>query len=240
MKVDPWLLVPEGVLIAGREIALDQQEARHASGALRSKCGDRVVLTDGEGSIAGAELTRCVRSDAVAVIDEVITTVPPRPGPTVALGILHTKAMDWAIQKAVEVGVLSFLPLLCDRSQGSYDRACERLEHWRRVSLQALKQCRRAWKMQIHNPVTIVEVVGGRLKPGYVADQESVVGGCGVSPDLSTLVVGPEGGLTAKELAALKGAGWSTVALGPHVLRAETAAIVGAALLTLKLNADSR
>ena len=104
MRTDPWLLVPEGMLLGGCEIALEPEEARHASGSLRLRTGDRVVLTDGVGSVTGAELTRCVRSDVIAVVDEVVTRVLPLPGPTVALGVLHTKAMDWAVQKAVEVG----------------------------------------------------------------------------------------------------------------------------------------
>jgi len=235
MKVDPWLLVPEGVLVGGCEIALESEEARHASGSLRRRTGDRVVLADGSGSIAGAEFKLCVRSDVVAVVDEVVTKVAPLPGPTVALGILHGKAMDWAIQKAVEVGVETFVPLLCDRSQGSRDRSAERLGHWRRISRQALKQCRRAWEMEVQSPLTRAEVVGGRLHPGFVADQESDADGLDVTPDRSTLLVGPEGGLTPEEQKALAAAGWSTIALGPHILRAETAVVVGGALMAMKL-----
>ncbi|MEN8162614.1 MAG: RsmE family RNA methyltransferase [Acidobacteriota bacterium] len=239
MRVDPWLLVPEGVLVGGCEIALDPEEARHASGSLRLRAGSRVVLTDGVGSVTGAELTRCVRSDVSAVVDEVVTMVQPLPGPTVALGVLHTKAMDWAVQKAVEVGAASFVPLLCDRSQGSRQRAAERVGHWRRIALQALKQCRRPWMMQVDSPLTMAEVLGGRLSPGMVAAPEGLTDVSGLSPQWMTLLVGPEGGLTPRERVSLKEAGWSSLALGPHVLRAETAAIVGAALLTMRLQADS-
>jgi len=239
MKVDPWLLVPEGVLVEGCEIALESEEARHASGSLRRRAGDRVVLADGSGSVARAELKLCVRSDVVAVVDEMVTKVAPLPGPTVALGILHGKAMDWAIQKGVEVGVETFVPLLCDRSQGSRERLAERLEHWRRISRQALKQCRRAWEMKVEGPLTMAEVVGGRLQPGFVADQESDTDGSKITAQRSTLLVGPEGGLTPEEQKALAAAGWSTIALGQHILRAETAVVVGAALMAMKLTADS-
>lgn len=238
MKVDPWLLVPEGVLVGGFEITLEPEEARHASGSLRCRVGDRVALADGAGSVAGAELIRCVRSDVIAVVDEVVTKVQPLPGPTIALGVLHTNAMDWAVQKAVEVGVAAFVPLLCDRSQGSHQRAVERMDHWRRVARQALKQCRRVWGMVVESPLTMTEVVGGRLLPGYVADQESDIDGSNISADRSTLLVGPEGGLTPEEKKGLAVAGWSTMALGPHILRAETAAVVGAALLTMRMQAE--
>ncbi len=237
MKVDPWLLVPEGMLVEGCEIALGPEEARHASGSLRRRAGDRIVLADGAGSVASAELKLCVRSDVVAVVDEPVRKERPLPGPTVALGVLHGKAMDWAIQKAVEVGVVTFVPLLCDRSQGTRERSVERLEHWRRVSRQALKQCRRAWQMGVESPLTMAEVLGGRLLPGLVAAPEGLTEISGLTARQMTLLVGPEGGLTVDEKKALADAGWSTLALGPHVLRAETAVVVGAALLTLKLTA---
>ena len=239
MKVEPWLLVPEGVLAGGSEIALEREEARHATESLRRRAGDRVILADGAGSVAGAELTRCSRSEVIAVVDEVVTRLPALHGPTVALGVLHTKAMDWAIQKAVEVGVVSFVPLLCDRSQGSHQRAGDRLEHWRRVARQALKQCRRPWEMGIERPLTIGAVVGGQLHPGLVADPEGLADVSRLTSHWTTLLVGPEGGLTFEEQECLKGAGWSTIALGPYVLRAETAAVVGAARLTRYLLANA-
>ncbi|MCK5806660.1 MAG: 16S rRNA (uracil(1498)-N(3))-methyltransferase [Lentisphaeria bacterium] len=238
MRTDPWLLVPEGVLVSGRKVVLDPEEARHASGSLRLHAGDHVVLTDGAGKLAGAELIRCVRSDVVAVVDEGVTKVQPLPGPTVALGVLHTKAMDWAVQKAVEVGAATFVPLLCDRSQGSHKRALERVDHWRRVARQALKQCRRTWGMVVESPMTIESVVGGRLQPGLVADPEGLTDVSGLEPHRMTLLVGPEGGLTPEEQKALAGANWSTIALGPHILRAETAVVVGAALLTMRMQAE--
>ena len=238
MRAEPWLLVPEGSLQEGREIALESEEARHASGALRRRAGDRVVLADGAGFVGAAVLIVCGRSDVVAVVDRPVIKVASLPGPTVALGVLHTKAMDWAVQKAVELGVETFVPLLCDRSQGSRDRAAERLEHWRRVSSQALKQCRRAWMMRVENPLEIEAVVDGRLTPGLVADPEGPPGLSGPKSRRATLLVGPEGGLTLEEREGLVRAGWSSVALGPHVLRAETAVVVGAALLTLRMNEE--
>ncbi len=237
MKNEPWLLVREGVLVGGGEIILEPEEARHASGSLRLHAGDRVVLADGAGKVAGAQLDRCQRSDVIAVVDEVVTVPSPLPGPTVALGVLHTKAMDWAVQKAVEVGVATFVPLLCDRSQGAHQRALERVDHWRRISRQALKQCRRAWGMVVESPMTIESVVGGRLQPGLVADPEGLVDVSVLESHRMTLLVGPEGGLTLEERKALVSAGWSTIALGPHILRAETAVVVGAALLVQQLQA---
>lgn len=235
MKSEPWLLVPEGALAEEADLALGPEEARHASGALRLEKGDRVTVTDGAGFVAGATLTRCRRSDVVVLIDRTVSRVAPLPGPTIALGVLHTKAMDWAVQKAVEVGAAALVPMLCERSQGSRQRALERGDHLRRVALQALKQCRRAWAMPVEDPLTIDEVISGRLKPGLIAAHEGLTDVARVPCDRAILLVGPEGGLTSEEQRGLEGVGWSTIALGPHILRAETAAVVGAAVMTMKM-----
>jgi len=240
MRAKPWLLVSEGVLDVGARVALDPAEARHASGALRCRAGDSIMLADGQGSCAEAELIRCVRSDVVAVIGDIVITVEPLRGPTVALGILHSKAMDWAVQKAVEIGVETFIPVLCERSQGSLSHAENRLEHWRRVALQALKQCRRAWAMRVESPLTMEGILKGQLKPGMVADSEGLTEVSNEDSRGLTLLVGPEGGLTEGERDRLETAGWSTLALGPHVLRAETALVVGGALLMRRMHAGVR
>ena len=237
MKNDPWLLVPEGALVGGSELFLEPEEARHASGSLRLRAGDRIVLTDGLGSFTGAAITRCRRADVVVALDQTVTKVAPLPGPTIALGVLHTKAMDWAIQKAVEVGAAAIIPLLCERSQGSRQRALERLDHWRRVARQALKQCRRPWGLLIEDPLTMDEVISGRLKSGLIADQQGLTDVTAVTVDRKTLLVGPEGGLTPEEQQVLEGVGWSSISLGPHILRAETAAVVGAAVLAMRIQA---
>ena len=238
MRTDPWLLVSPGSLKVGVDILLDEEEARHASGVLRCRVGDRVVLADGAGVVAHAEFIECARSRAVVRITGVERTEETTGGVQLVLAVLHTKAMDWAVQKAVEVGAQSLFPGVCGRSQGDVHGAGRRLDHWRRVSRQALKQCHRPWMMKVFEPEDL-ETAIGRIASGVVADPE---GGQLESLPLEvcrTLLVGPEGGFTPREIMRLDETDWLRLNLGPHVLRAETAAIVGAAILGMRFGRNS-
>jgi len=229
----PWLLVDPGVLAVGQRVRLDPAESRHLFHALRRRVGDRVTLADGAGGVAvGAVEVASVRGAEVAV--ETLQVVPPpaRPDVTVALGVLHGQAMDWAVQKVVEVGVGRFVPVVAERSQLGVRPARGRVEHWRRVARQALKQCRRPWAMEVEDPRSVEDLAPlGRSGGGLVADPLGDSLDTLPSRSAALLLVGPEGGLTGAEIRLLAGEGWRTLRLGPHVLRAETAAVVGAALL---------
>ena len=233
--VDRWILVEPGTLVAGREILLDPVEARHISSVLRRGAGETVVLADGAGSVAGGRLLASGRSEVSVEVLEVERFKPPQGiGVTLALGVLHSQAMDWAVQKAVEVGVERFVPVLTARAQVGSRAAASRLDHWRRVARQAVKQCRRPWAMPVAEPVPLEELV--RRAPGgcgLVADPEGGPLAGAPARDGQVLLVGPEGGLAPDERALLERAEWRPVGLGRFTLRAETAAVVGAALLEL-------
>jgi 16S rRNA (uracil1498-N3)-methyltransferase len=234
--VEPWLLVAPDDRQEGEKVVLDREESRHLAGALRARVGDFVVLADGCGMVARAQirLVDSRRSEA-EVVSVSATPRPAGDGVTVALGILHGRAMDWAVQKAVEVGVRRFSPLRTHRGQLSRKAIGGRLDHWRRVARQALKQCHRPWEMEVAEPVELEELVQQRGDHGgLVADREGVpIGELGDEiPRL--LLVGPEGGLSRSEAEFLSADLWPRVRLGPYVLRAETAAIVGAAALVTR------
>lgn len=229
---EPWLLAPEGVLRVGARVELDPAEARHLTRVLRRGAGQPLVLTDGAGTVAEGTLHESSRGRFEAEVASVQRLPQPPSEVTVALGVLHTGAMDLAVQKAVEVGAAAFVPLLATRSQLSRKAAEGRRAHWQRVADQALKQCRRAWALRIAEPSSLDDLVARTpAGQGIVADPEG--GALQQIPQAVGLVllVGPEGGLTDSEDALLQRAGWHRLALGPFVLRAETAAVVGAAQL---------
>ncbi len=231
---DPWLLVPPGHLAPG-EVELEPEEARHLRSVLRRTRGARVVLADGRGSWAGGTVVSVERNRVVVAVDRVERMPRPAgPAVTAALGILQGQAMDWAVTKAVELGVRRFVPVAADRSQGGIRAAERRLAHWRRVARQALKQCRRPWEMQLEDPVTLGDLLAGvDGEAGIVADPGGRAPSRPATGRGRFLLVGPEGGFTTEERRDILAAGWTPVRLGAHVLRAETALVVGVAVLGL-------
>lgn len=235
MKSPPWLLVPRGALEPGGTVLLDPAEARHVTGSLRRRPGDEIVLADGYGAVAEARLTYVRRGRVEAELLALRREPEPQStGVTIAMAIVGNQAMDWAIQKAVEIGVRRFVPLEAERAQLGGSSARRRIEHWRRISMQALKQCHRPWAMEIADILSVAVLVKGRPGKGAVADR----GGCAVDelPDDigGVLAVGPEGGFTDVESEIFSDHGWARLRLGPYVLRAETAAVVGAATMVAR------
>jgi 16S rRNA (uracil1498-N3)-methyltransferase len=229
----PWFLVEPGTVRHGETVRLDPTEAQHLVRVVRRGPGDHVRVADGEGAVATAVVKECRRGtvdlEILHVTREERSTCPSL---TLGLAVLHGQAMDWAVQKAVELGVECLSPVVMERSQVSLARARERASHWCRVARQALKQCRRAWSMEVTEP----SLLGSALdvwapRAGVVAHPQ----GAGVHELPRTcddiLLVGPEGGLSAEELAELDRRGWWRLSLGRFTLRADTAAVVGATLM---------
>lgn len=238
MKQPPWLLLPESARPEiGGTVTLDAAEARHATGPLRLRAGDPVVLADGAGTVAGAMLREAskVRVEAEVTTLELVPQ-PDGPGVSLAVSVVENRAMDWVVQKSVEVGLRTLIPMVSERTQAGPRDAERRLDHWRRIAMQALKQCRRPWAMAISGPLTTARILEQTPSGcGVVADH----GGAGAAslPAAAAwvLAVGPEGGFSPAEDRLFLDRGWHRLNLGPYVLRAETAAIVGGALLVLRL-----
>lgn len=230
-----WVLVEELPRHAGLVVTLPPDEAHHLKKVLRRAQGDEVVLCDGAGRVAEGVLVAAEGGGASVELRAVREVPRPDPGsvPSVALGVLHGQAMDWAVQKAVELGVPRFVPLLCRRSQLGCAAAGRRLEHWRRVARQALKQCHRAWAMEVVAPLELAELLAQVPEAsGVVAHRDGVAPGSFRLKGPALLLVGPEGGLTEEELHAVQSAGWTSLRLGEHVLRAETAVVAGTVVLS--------
>jgi len=234
----PWPVV-------GAELTLAAGESRHACRALRVRSGDRIRLVDGEGR-AGAALV--VRADARGVrvrLLEIREVEREDPWPwELALPRLRARGrMDWAIEKATELGCRRFHLFEAARSvragRGSREARAER---WRALALAAMKQSGRAWCPPIVHHDSLVRLLAqeaGRARVLY-----GDPGGLRVDAlaafrrgETLLLVVGPEGGLTAEESTALAAARGEPVRLGPHRLRSEGAAIALAAVVAASLPA---
>ncbi len=233
MTAELWVLVEPGALEEGAVIELGRAEAHHLVTVRRRKAG-RVVATDGCGHVAEAAVERD-RREVRLHVGTVHQRPPVRGDVTLALGALQGQAMERAVQHSVEVGVERLIPLHTERSQLSCDVMWSRMDRWKEIGRQALKQCRRSWLLEIHEPMGLEQLVQAvPASRGLVGDPNGAAPDQVAVPQAPVLLIGPEGGLTEDEMKMLVTAGWRTVALGEFILRAPTAAAVGAAWLVAR------
>jgi 16S rRNA (uracil1498-N3)-methyltransferase len=206
---------------------LAADDGRHLVRALRLRDGEVVTASDGRGAWRACRLR--VPSGGPPLLDpdgDVDRTPAPAPAITVAFAVPKGDRVEWAVQKLTEAGVDRVLLLHAARSVVRWDddgRAGRRIERLRRVAREAAMQSRRVWLPSIDGPVAFTDAVDA---PGVcLAD----AGGGPPSLAHPFVLVGPEGGWTDDERSTR--ADVPRVALGPHVLRAETAAVAAGLLL---------
>ena len=198
---------------------LDTQSAHHLRKVLRARSGEEIVVTNGQGSWA-----------LCAVDDEGLTRVsdvhldPEPPATSLYLSPLKGDHGDWAVVKATEVGVRRIVPLVSERTivKLKGDSREKVLARWRRLVTDAAGQCRRTYDVIVDEPMAVSNV------PSDVAVCD--LGASGDWRGLSSVAVGPEGGWGPGEWDPVR----RRVGLGPTVLRAETAGVLGAALLAFQ------
>jgi 16S rRNA (uracil1498-N3)-methyltransferase len=213
---------------AGRRGGLLEGEAHHLR-VRRAEDGEAVELRDGDGLIG---LGRLVRAGKSWEVDVTAAELASRPAElTLAVGAGDRDRFGWLVEKATELGVTSVIPLETERTAGVASRVrTQHLERLRRHALEAVKQSGAAFATRVEEPVSLDEIAARPLAgQGWVADANGAVVPATVGNTPLTVVIGPEGGLTADELDRLRGTGYTAVSLGPHTLRFETAAIAAAA-----------
>ncbi|MBD9472706.1 16S rRNA (uracil(1498)-N(3))-methyltransferase [Achromobacter sp. ACM01] len=221
----------------GARVALPEALAHHALRVLRLRAGEAVALFNGQGGEYPATLE--VEGKAgFAQLGEFLPREAELGGRvTLVQGLPSGDKMDWVVEKAVELGAARVSPIAAQRSvlQLSGARLDKRVAHWQRIAQSASEQCGRNRLMAVDAPLTLAEWLqqpadGLRLLCHPEA-QDDLAGALRAAPGLQalTLLVGPEGGWSDKELAQAREAGVQAVRFGPRVLRTETA---GLALLS--------
>jgi 16S rRNA (uracil1498-N3)-methyltransferase len=218
----------------GMTCVLDEDAARHMR-VLRLGAGAMVGVRDGQGQIGAGQLVQLTKSQAHIEITAV-ETVAPLPAVHLLVPVADRDRMLWLAEKAAELGATSWRPVLWRRSRSVSPRG-EGVNFQAKVRARmagALAQSEGAWLPQ-HFPEANIERAILAAPPGdrVVLDPDGPpLVGAGSAPMGSPLViaVGPEGGLERDELEALTAAGFRHVALGPTILRFETAAVAALAI----------
>ena len=220
----------------GAQFTLAPEAANHVARSLRLKAGDAVTVFDGRGGEYEASIQRIDRGE-VDVKTLAFRDIDREPAVEVGLvqGLPEADKIDSIIQKSVELGVAWVQPVICDRSvvRLKGERAARREAHWRRVAIAACEQCGRN---------RVPEVRALCAFPDWLSRASDALRWMLIpgAPPLAArerpsrpleLLVGPEGGLSDRELDLARTRGFEGVGLGPRILRTETAPL--AALATV-------
>ncbi len=229
-------LYTDKVLVPESRVQLQGQAGHYLSRVLRRGPGDRVILFNGDGKQYQAAIRDSHRG--TVIVEVLRCEEASRESPLqLHLGLVMSKGdrMDWALQKATELGVSGFTPLsskFCDIRLNS-QRLEKKRQHWQQVAISACEQCGRN-EPPVVQPATelmqwlqtpteglrlMFDVSGNNLRQWALETPKNVV-----------LLVGPEGGFSDAELDHATAAGFRIAALGPRIMRTETVPVAAIAL----------
>ncbi len=223
--------------ISGSNAVLEGGELGHARLTMRLSSGDRVQLLDGKGVIYQAVFLSMSPNEGVLELVSKETEPEPQLHLTMAMGIVRGERFEWAIQKGCELGVSSFIPLVTERVEEKISGKWKRRERLERIITSACKQCERARFPVIHEPLYLKDLDPHQYDAAvafWEGETESSIREA-LDPSMTLrsclLVVGPVGGFTEDEVRLMKKRGFSLAGMGPRILRTETAALAGAAII---------
>jgi 16S rRNA (uracil1498-N3)-methyltransferase len=229
-------------LSASALVTLEPRPAKHASQVLRLVAGDELNLFTGDGRDYAGRIELATRG---TVVVRILSAGDLEPAPplaiTLAIGISKGERMDFALQKAVELGVTAIQPLFCKRSVVRLDapRLEKRHQHWLGIIISACEQSGRrrlpslemaagldAWLAAAASdpPTTEARLLLDHRAPQTLAALPAPNGAV-------SLLIGPEGGLAPEERDAARARGFVGVRLGPRVMRTETAPLAAVAAM---------
>ena len=223
-------------LEAGTSVELTDSAANHVGKVLRMKTGEPLVLFNGLGGAFQGCISNVTKKSVEVHLEQKQEGDAESPL-TIELGqtLSRGERMDYAIQKATEVGVTRITPLFSERCEVKLkaDRIEKRLKHWQQIAISACEQCGRNIVPTIHPPMKLEDWVTSRnTQLNFVLHHRTEKKLTGYDqPESVSLLIGPEGGLTEQEIALAEHHRFAALALGPRVLRTETAPVVAISLM---------
>lgn len=220
----------------GELAVVDGEEGFHAATVRRIRPGEELDLADGAGTIARCVVEDVTKGRLTARVHERRLVPPPRPTVAVVQALPKSERSELAIELATEVGADSFVAWQAARCVARWDgpaKVDKGLRRWRAVAKAAARQSRRPYIPHVDGVVSTRELAEstrtaatGTVLVLHESADQPLTGLELHQADALTLLVGPEGGVSDEELAALTDAGAVAVRLGPTVLRTSTAAAV--------------
>lgn len=241
----PRFFILDRSLAVGEKYFLSADDSNHADSVLRLKEGSAVEISNGAGQCFMAEITDIAKKAVEVLIREPrAAKAEPPLSITLVQGLLKGRKMDIVVHQAVELGAARIIPLITTRSIPILNdhRIKNRTERWQKIARSAAEQSKREIIPRVEMPVSIENLYAGyNLQDEIVLvfwegekrkdlplkrGDHSLHTASGV-----TIIIGPEGGFSPEEIESLKRYQTIIAGLGPRVLRAETAAVVGLTLV---------
>ena len=220
-----------------QEIELASQSAIHLTRVLRCKEQDKLILFNGNGSEYPAVITSIRRNHVwVKVLSQNDSFNESPLTITLVQAISKGERMDYTIQKVVELGVNTIIPLITERSLNlKPDRVEKKLNHWKGVAISACEQCGRNTIPAITPPVLLSDWLDDcnkdELNLMLAPSAGNHLNKINYSQENITLLIGPEGGLSDNEMSQCLDHGITGIKMGPRILRTETAAVTALSII---------
>lgn len=219
-------------------VPLSEEIVHHLAAVLRLSAGEEVLLLDGEGRLCRCRLESLGRRGGTARVlecwQETESALPVR----LLQGLPKGEKMELVLQKGTELGLTAFTPVLAERSipVPAAERGEKRRQRWERIIREAARQSRRTHLPRLGAVLPLAEALqecGEELRLLLWEEESRPLAEVlpAAAPRDVAVLVGPEGGLSAAEVALARRAGFVPVGLGPRILRSETAGLAIAAVL---------
>jgi 16S rRNA (uracil1498-N3)-methyltransferase len=223
-------------LSVGNSIELSKDNSHHLNKVLRFPDGKNITIFNGDGFDYNATVQMLEKITSLSIVSKLKNDSESKLNLILAQGIAKGEKMDFLIQKAVELGVSSIIPMQLERCvvRLKGDRAQKKIEHWQKIANHACEQSGRAVIVNICQPTLLSDLLGNQNHNGFVLHHRANISLAQMPEHSSaTILIGPEGGLTDQEVVDSTDAGFKSLLLGKRVLRTETASLVAIANMQL-------
>jgi len=236
----------EQIAAPGNEMVLDEETSKHIVQVLRMHEDEKLLLTDGNGASAIAQIIKAHKKNCSVTIISSDYKERELPALTIAISLIkNTSRFEWFIEKAGELGTAEIIPMICERTEKQNSRH-DRLVN---IAKSAMLQSSQSWMTRVHEPVKFKDVIEGNVHPpsafggvlppagdrnkyiGHIAENKrSLADAFNASIHSHIVLIGPEGDFSAAEISMAIDKGFIPVSMGSTILRVETAGIYTAAI----------
>lgn len=230
MSISSIRLFVPGPLAPEVEIPLPEAQSHYLANVLRAEVGETLRIFDGTSGEFRAVVIKVSKKSVLLRVQVQTRPQAPEPDSWLCFALLKRAKTDMVVEKATELGVSVIQPILTARTNADHVN----LDRLRAIAIEAAEQCERLAVPEIRAPLQVERLMRDwpTDRPLFIADERRTSPLLGPASGPSALMVGPEGGFTDAELEAIaRSPQVSRVSLGARILRAETAAIAGLALL---------